>query len=416
MEHFDKIIGYVDIKRELESIVDIMSHPDKYKKLGVTIPHGLILHGDPGVGKTLMSNCFVAASGRKAFVCRKDKPNGDFVKQIKKTFEEAKTSAPSIVFLDDVDKFANAEKHLRNTDEFVTIQSCIDDIGANDVFVLATANDIDTLPDSLLRAGRFDKAINVRNPKGNDAVEIVKYYLSQKSYVDVDAEEIAKILCGKSCADLEAVINEAGVLAGFANKEKIDTQDIIKACLRVIFKAPESVLESDSVEELAYHEAGHAVIAEVLEPNSINLVSICKHDGEIGGITSYYQSDNYFNSKKCMETRVISLLGGKAALEIALGKIDVGVKSDMGRVFNIVERFVDDYCSYGFENYVFNRFHSNELLSRRETQITSEVARYYQIAKSILVGNRNFLDKLATKLMQEKTLTRKQIQEIKRAC
>lgn len=203
MEHFDKIIGYVDIKQELESIVDIMLHPDKYKKLGVSIPHGLMLHGDPGVGKTLMSNCFVAASGRKVFICRKDKPNGDFVKQIKKVFEEAKANAPSIVFLDDIDKFANTEKHLRNTDEFVTIQSCIDDIGENDVFVLATANSISTLPDSLLRAGRFDKTINVRNPVGDDAIEIVKYYLSQKSYVDVDAEEIAKILCGKSCADLK---------------------------------------------------------------------------------------------------------------------------------------------------------------------------------------------------------------------
>lgn len=202
-------------------------------------------------------------------------------------------------------------------------------------------------------------------------------------------------------------------MAGFANKVKIDTQDVIKACLRVIFKAPESVLESDSVAELAFHEAGHAVIAEVLEPNSINLISVCKHNGEIGGITSYYQPDNYFNSKKCMETRVISLLGGKAALEIAFGQIDVGVKSDMGRVFDIVERFVDNYCSYGFENYVFNRCHSNELLSRRETQIASEVARYYQIAKRILVENRSFLNKLAAMLMREKTLTRKQIQEIK---
>ena len=114
MQEFDKIIGYGSIKKELMRICDIMRNEELYKKLGVFVPSGLLLYGAPGVGKTTMANCFIAASGRKAFVCRKDKPDGDFVNEIKRTFEKAAENAPSIVFLDDMDKFANGDDRHSN--------------------------------------------------------------------------------------------------------------------------------------------------------------------------------------------------------------------------------------------------------------------------------------------------------------
>lgn len=351
MSEFDKIIGYKDVKAELFRLCDVIKNADKYKALGVAPIGGLLLDGDPGVGKTLMANCFIKESGRKSFVCRKNKPDGEFVNEIKNVFTEAAGNAPSIILLDDMDKFANEDDYHRNAEEYVTVQSCIDEIKGKDVFVLATTNGTDNLPRSLLRAGRFDYVISVDAPEGKDAVEIVKYYLSQKKAVaEIDAEEIARLLNGKSCAVLETVINTAGQYAGYENKEMIGVDDIIRACLRVIYNAPESTAPHNPVilERTSYHEAGHTVVAEILEPNSVDLVSVRKNTGAVGGFTSYHNPDDYWISKTHMENRVIAILAGKAATEIVYGDVDTGANNDLHRAFDLVQRFADNYCSYGF--------------------------------------------------------------------
>lgn len=418
MKEFDKVIGYQSIKTELERICDIMRNYDKYKQLGVTTPRGLLLHGVPGVGKTLMAKCFVEASGRRAFICRKDKSDGDFLKSIVDTFNQAVQYAPSIVFLDDMDKFANEDEQRRDAEEYVTIQTCIDKVADKEVFVLATANDIHKLPKSLIRVGRFDKVLEVGSPVGADATNIVEYYLKQKSFVDdIDAQQVARLLGGRSCAELETVINEAGIYAGSQGKSKIDMDDIIRACMRVIFRAPESVdlYSPETLEHIAYHEAGHAIVNELLEHDSVNIVSVCKYSGDIGGVTSYHQSDKYFFDKKYMENRVMSLLAGRAATEIKYGEVDVGANSDVERAYDIVTRFVDNYSSYGLY-YIERRNSSHDLISRKELLIAIDMERYYAQARKLLIQNREFLDKLAAALVDKKTLTNKDIQAIKNTC
>ncbi len=415
MKAFEKIIGYEDVKVELERTCDIMLHAEKYKKLGVSTPRGLLLFGEPGVGKTLMATSLISESGRVHFICRKDQPDGSFVNRIRETFKKAKENAPSIVFLDDMDKFANEDDRHRNAEEYVTIQSCIDECKDCEVFVLATANELENLPDSLLRVGRFDKVIKVRNPEVEDAEQIIGYYLSKKSYVgELDAREIARILNGRSCAELETVVNEAGVYAGFENKEKIEMDDMIRACMRVIFKAPERVLLGDipALEETAYHEAGHTVVAELLERGSVSLVSVYPHGKDIGGITSFYQDDNYFHYKRYMENRVMALLAGKAATEIVYGEVDVGANSDLHRAFDIVGRFVDNYCSTSFDRWE-SRGSAASTLERKDMQVFSEMERYYAEARRMLVQNRAFLDKVAAALVDRKTLLGKDIQAIR---
>ena len=418
-KEFSVVIGYEPIKMELKRIIDIMVNPKKYRELGVSTPKGVLIDGNPGLGKTLIANCFIKASGRKAFVCRKDKPDGDFVKEIKETYEKAKQNAPSIVFLDDMDKFANEDRNHRNAEEYVTIQSCIDATKNLEVFTIATTNDLDNLPRSLLRVGRFDKHFTLESPTGEDAEKIIAYYLSQKKFVStVNINQISKILNGSSCAELETVINEAGIYAGYENKDKIEMSDIIRAAMRVIFKAPEMLTKEQNhyLKETAYHEAGHAVVAEVLEPESVNIVSVKTYAGSVGGVTSYHQSENYFYDKKYMENRVISLLAGKAASELIFGKVDVGANNDIHRARDIVERFVDNYCSYGFDRFEFQSNHSNDLMVRRESLIFSEMDRYYQMTKKILVQNREFLDKLANALVEKETLVTEEVQEIKNSC
>ena len=416
---FEPVIGYEAIKKEMVKICDIMRNSEFYSKLGVSVPNGLLLSGDPGLGKTLMANCFIKATGRKAFVCRKDKPDGDFVKHIKATFNEAVKNAPSIVFLDDMCKFANGDRHHRNSEEFVTVQSCIDEIKGKGVFVLATINDEDAIPESLLRAGRFDNRIEVRFPRGEDAEKIVDHYIKRKNFVsDVDVKTITRLLDGASCAELETVINHAGLIAGFARKDKIETDDIVKACLRIIHKAPEKeqAHSPEVLKAVAYHEAGHAVVAEVLEPGSVNFVSVRSHDGSTGGFTNYYQPEEYWVKKKYMENRVTVILGGKAATEICFGETDVGANNDLHRAFDIVERFVDDYCSNSFDRWVQGMTHSSSVLERRDMQLAIEMENFYKKAKKILIDNREFLDKLATALIEKDILTSVEIEKIKATC
>lgn len=417
MSHFEEIIGYEDVKAELERVLDAIKNPDKYRALGVQTPRGILLYGAPGVGKTVLSKAFLRASGREFFVCRKDKPNGDFVKEIASVFEKAKENAPSVILLDDMDKYANEDSHHRDAEEYVTIQSCIDEICEKDVFVIATANDIHKLPDSLLRAGRFDKMIGMRMPEGEDAVKIVRHYLSDKKTVsDVDPEELARILNGQSCASLETVINEAGIYAAFEGKTQIERADLLRAVMRVIFEAPESLEYNDAykLRRVAVHEAGHAVVGEVLEAESINLVSINPHNGEVGGFTSYNRNKNYFDSISYMKERVIALLGGKAATELVYGEADVGCNSDLHRAFDITERFVDNYCEYGFDK--FERCNSsNTLLEKKESFVHAELDRHYRRAKQIIIENRSFFDRLVDELVKQKTLTAKDIAQIKKS-
>ncbi len=417
MKEFESVIGYESVKKELERLCDVLKNNEKYARLGVEMPHGLMLYGEPGVGKTTMANCFIAALGWKVFLCRKAKSDGEFVDEIKKTFEDAKAQAPSVVFLDDLDKFANDDENHTNSEEYVTVQSCIDGVRGKGVFVLATANNTRNFPKSLLRSGRFDTVIEIDTPDGKDAEKIIAHYLSQKKFVaDVDTEAIAHILEGKSCADLERVVNEAGIFAGFAGKETIDMDSIVRACMRVIFNAPEDEerYSLSAQKRIAYHEAGHAVIAEVLEEGSVNLASVCMHDSRTGGIASVSQSPDYFTSTTYMESRVLSLLGGRAATELVFGEIDTGASSDLHRAFDIVARLVDDYAGRGFAQYTMGDC-GHHVTDSKDGAIRLEMERYYFRAKKILVENKAFLDALAEALFEKKTLLGAEIRKIKAA-
>ena len=414
MEKFKSIVGYKAIKLELSRILDQLTNPEKYAALGVTEPHGLLLHGVPGVGKSTVAQCLVEACGRTAFVCRKDKSNGDFVNEIVRVFDEAAVAAPSVVLLDDLDKFANEDERHCDSEEFVTVQACIDKVKDKRVFVVATANNMRKLPNSLTRPGRFDHILQFDCPDGQDAEDIVAYYLSKKTYVaDMDVKRIARLLEGKSCAQLETVVNQAGAYAAFDGRTQVEMKDMIKAILRIVFEAPESFTQDLSTLPLtACHEAGHALVAELLQPDSVNLVTVLNHDSYAAGIISLHREEGYFHHKKMMENRVMCLLAGKAAIEVCYGTVDPGANEDLKRAFDIVHRFVDNYCSYGFDQFVFDAYPSTGVLDRRDSRVASEMEHYYARTKQLIIDNREKLDKLTSRLIEEKTLMGDQVQEI----
>ena len=399
MNYFKNIIGYNHIKKELTKIIDCINNREKYEKLGVQIPKNLLLFGEPGLGKTLFANEFINALNRNKYVIRKNRPDGEFVNDLNKIITEAMNNAPSVVLLDDIDKFSNNDDRHQNTDEFIVIQSLIDDCKNKDVYFVATANSLDDMPSSLIRSGRFSNKIEFEAPILEDAVLIIKHYLSDKCIDDdVDYDEIARILSGNSCALLESIINEAGIYAGFNNHEKINMDDILKACLRIIYNAPEGSNKTDyEYEVAAYHEAGHALISELLEPGSVNLVTIANYFGGKGGVTAHTPNKNYWVDFTKMENRIMMLLGGKAAIDVKFNKPDVG-------------RFFDDYLIDNFNLSPYDG--SSEGKYHQEKWMASKLVYYYDKCKQMIFDNRNLLDKIANALIINKTINRNIIKEI----
>ena len=415
MSKFDKVVGYEDIKAELIRICDVVKNPEKYDRLGVHMPRGVMLWGDPGVGKSLMAKCFIEESGCKSFTIRKDKPDGDLVNAICDVFAEAKAEGRAIVFLDDLDKFANEDNQHPDAEEYVAVQAGIDTCKDTDVFVLATANDKYCLPDSLLRSGRFDKVIEMECPKGEEAIKVVKYYLSQKkSLGEVDSVDIARIMNGKSCADLETVVNEAGIYAGYDGRDTITHQDILRACMRMLFDAPEHVkkYESPYIRNYAVHEAGHLVVAEVLEPGSVTFASVGGYVGSNYGVTKIYLDEEINSSIEKIEHNVLIDLAGKASTEVVLGQIDVGCRGDLRKAFRAIDRLVGNTCAYGFDIYELDDS-SHALLERKEQLVAMEINKKYQQAKKLLADNRVFLETVIDSLLTKKVLTQQDIRNIR---
>ena len=425
MKEFDSIIGYTAVKRELEQIADVLKDAAPYARLGIVPPRGLLLYGEPGVGKTLMATALIKASGRKVFVCRKDKPNGDFVKAIKTTFDKAVAQAPSIVLLDDMDKFSNGDERHPDAEEYVTVQSCIDEIKHQDVFVLATANNLRCLPRSLLRAGRFDRRIEVDVPRGSDAQRIIEHYLGQKKFVSgVDAQTIARIMDGRSCAELETILNEAGLYAGFERSDCITMEHFMRACMKTIFDIPAddadecvvNLSDADSLpSQIIYHEAGHAVVHELLFPGSVTLVSVRGNGGHIGGFTSYYD-DPRIHPAHGAKGKIVASLGGLAATEQVYGLHDYGASRDLDRAFDEMKDLVGNDCLCGFHLHANTYGDSQELKARQEQAVSAEVEKAYRKAKEILAVNRTFLDKIAAELAEKGLLTTLDIQRLKAEC
>lgn len=417
MSAFDKVIGYAKEKEELFQLCDMARDPEKYAALGVRLPRGIMLYGVPGVGKTLMASALVEEMGRKCYICRKDKANGEFIDSIRETFEIAKQNAPSVIFLDDLDKFAS-DSYLNSPEELVAVQSGIDDVRWSDVLVVATANDIGRLPYSLLRDGRFDRAIEICPPNRKEATEIVRHYLSDKNVAgDVTAESVARLLDGNSCATLETVLNEAGIYAGYEGKTAIGREHIIRAALRKVFRADEvDEPVSDAVkEEVAFHEAGHTVVSLAFDRESVGMVSVRPSGSDARGVTQLFKSDDYFGSYDRMHERVVILLAGRAAVELKFGRLDVGAASDIRRASVIVQRFITQYAACGFDltepdedDLLTAETHTDRIISERSAMI----ARCYEEAKAVLRKNWTFTEKLAAALIERNTLVFDEIEEL----
>ncbi len=415
MRELDRVIGYEGIKNELYRIIDIIKNPAKYKKLGVSVPKGILLSGDPGIGKTLMAKSFIKETGLEKFVIRKDRPDGEFIDYIRETFEKAAEKAPCIILLDDLDKFANEDNYHRDAEEYVTVQSCIDDVKEIDVIVLATCNDYRKLPDSLVRSGRFDKRFFMDFPGYEDAKKIIAFYLKDKKVSeDIDVEEIARFSEGHSCADIEMVLNEAGIYAGYEDKKHISQEDIKTAIINKIFHGSETEeCDSTSNLRLAVHEAGHAAVSELFFPGQVAFVSIDARSCGVRGMVLRSKDPHLFDCFNNLEVEIMINLAGKAATELILNEIDTGTSEDINNAYRHLGKMLDDVASYDFLSWSDYREASNNILDHLDQAKSVEIARYYVKTKQLLGKNRAFLEELIDLLIEKKTISYKDIAPVR---
>ena len=412
MSKFDSVIGYRAIKRELLEICDMIKNPDVYRKLGAAMPRGIMLHGEPGVGKSMMANAFLDECGLTSYILHRTKSDGEFINEIKQTFNNAAEHEPSVILLDDMDKFVSEEGRK---EEFSVVQACIDEVKDKQVFVIATANSTRDMPSSLTRAGRFDRKIEVKIPSGQDAVDIVHYYLKSKTLSeDVDFTDVAKMMSRKSCAELESVINEAAIYAGFERSEQVCMRHLVRAFLRTYFRsneaAPWDQLDEKKRKKLAYHEAGHAAVVELLKPNSVGIISI--HSGiefatkGFVGMCERIEND---------EDQIALSLAGKLASEMMLGEIDEGAFRDMERAIFVIREELCDKGFYGMDLVThFKEDMSETKHVLQENCIRSELERQKYRVMKLLTEHRAFFDLIAKELMQKETLLYSDMQRIRK--
>ena len=415
MSAFDKIIGYEPIKKELLQIVDMIRNREVYESLGAKLPQGVLLHGAPGLGKTMMANCFIEESGLPAYVVRRNKGSNDFIAEVTETFQKAKENAPCIVFLDDIDKFANEDSGHRDAEEYVAVQAGIDEVKDCGVFVLATANEIKKFPGSLTRSGRFDRKIEVECPSDKDAEQIIRHYLSDKKISEtVNMEDLSKMISYHSCAELETILNEAAILAAYERKHSIEMDDFVRAVLKMQYDGScdqYTEMPSEEMRKIALHEAGHLVVCEALRPGSVGLASVRSADGEA--------SDGFIHRCRDLprETDYILVsLAGKAAVELFYADACAdGCYGDINRAFRIIRDGIAENAALGLglvEGGLSSK-QSENMNSRREAVTHAELERYMLKTRDILLRNMDFLVEAAESLMEKGTLLYSDIRAIR---
>ena len=440
---FDDVAGADEEKEELQEIVEFLKDPKKFISIGARIPKGVLLVGPPGTGKTLLAKA-VAGEAGVGFLSIS---GSDFVElyvgvgasRVRDLFEQAKKIAPAIVFIDEIDAVGRQRGtgvgggHDEREQTLNQLLVEMDGFGVNEgVVVLAATNRADVLDPALLRPGRFDRQIYVGLPDIKGREEVLKVHVKGKPLgEDVDLRKLAQGTAGFTGADLENLVNEAALLAARKDRGYITMADLKEAEIKVI-AGPEkrSRVIPEAVRKLtAFHEAGHAVVMHLLPgQDPVSQITIVPR-GKAGGMTiALPEEDRSYLSKRYMEDRIVSLLGGRVAEQVCLGDISTGASNDLQRSTELARKMVAVYgmserlgavSLEGGQEEVFigrtmghSRSYSEAMAQRIDEEVKAIIDRAYDRCETLLKDHRAQLDAVAAYLLEHETMEREEFLRI----
>jgi cell division protease FtsH len=431
---FANVEGIDEAKEELTEVVDFLKNPNKYTRLGGRIPKGVLLVGNPGTGKTLLSRAVAGEAGVPFFTIS----GSDFVEmfvgvgasRVRDLFAQGKKNAPCIIFIDEIDAVGRQRGaglgggHDEREQTLNQLLVEMDGFESNEgVILMAATNRADVLDPALLRPGRFDRQVVVDMPDIKGREGILRVHMKKSPLGnDVDPVTLAKGTPGFSGADLENLCNEAALLAAKRNREKLTMRDFEDAKDKVYMglERKSKVLKEEEKKTTAYHEGGHALVARFL-PNtdSVNKITIIPR-GRAAGVTWFLPEEGDFKYKDQLESELAIAFGGRVAEEIIFKRISTGASNDIKQATKLANRMIrsfgmsDELAPVSYEEHDDNIFIGREMTQAKsyseataqkiDAEVAAVINRAYATAKTILEENIDILHALTDLLIEEETV------------
>jgi len=421
-----EVAGADEAKAELQEVVEFLREPERFRRLGAQVPRGILLHGPPGTGKTLLAKAVAKESGAEFF----SQSAAAFVEmfaglgaaRIRRLFAEAREHRPAVVFIDEIDAVGGQRGADNNSEREQTLNQLLVEMdgfnSTDDLVVIAASNLLDKLDSALLRPGRFDRQIFVSPPDVGGRTAILKVHTRTKPLGDVDLELTARQTSGLTGADLANLANEAAIFAARARRDRIEQQDFDAALERVVAGMQSCrTLNDHERRVVAFHEAGHALCAELLPGvNRVHKISIVPRGRALGYTLNLPEEDRYLKTREELLDYMTVLLGGRAAEEIVFGAITTGASDDLRRVAEISRAMVHQYAMgtsitslqvSAEGGAVSDR--TRQLRDSEQQHLTDEAMRG---AARLITEHRDKLDALAGALLRNEVLERADIDRI----
>ncbi len=440
---FDDVAGSDEAKQELQEVVEFLKEPQKFAALGARIPKGVLMVGSPGTGKTLLAKAVAGEAGAPFFSISGSEFVEMFVgvgaSRVRDLFEQAKKSAPCIIFIDEIDavgRHRGAGMGGGNDEREQTLNQILVEMDGFDsdttVIVIAATNRPDILDPALLRPGRFDRKVVVDRPDRRGREAILKVHAKGKPLnADVDLDTIARQTPGMVGADLENLLNESAILAARRNKRTVDMEDIVESIERVMAGPVRKsrILSPEERRIVAFHEAGHAVVMAMLShTDTVGKISLVSRGQALGYVMPLPNEDRTLQSRAEFEDTLAGLLGGRVAEELTFDEVTTGAVNDLERVTKMAKAMVTRYgmsdklgpmqLTQGDTNPFLGmdlgerRHYSEDVARSIDQEIRRIVENAYARAKEILTTHQDKLKLLAETLLEKEVMDRQEFEEL----